>query len=363
MTSRYATRLADGRELIYFDHKPGFDRSAADQRTDLDPAPPASQVRWDPLFGEYAVVAGHRNTRSYRPPDSQCPLCPSRDGQRTEIPADDYEVAVFENRFPAFSLAAEVGETPDPAADHHFPSLPGAGRCEVVCFTSDHGASFAQLPPSQARTIIDAWADRTRALAAIEPVRYVFCFENRGEEIGVTQTHPHGQIYSYPFVPPRFARAGAAAQRHQDATGRCLQCDQLAAELAAGTRIVDQTAHWVAYVPFAARWPYELRIVPRQHVADLPGLDEEQRDGLATVYLNALQRFDRLFDAPAPYIAAWLQAPVAQFRPGWHLAGEVFTIRRAPDRLKYLAGAESSAATWINDIPAETAAARLREVV
>jgi UDPglucose--hexose-1-phosphate uridylyltransferase len=359
VTSRCATRLADGRELIYFDHGPGLDRSAPDKRTGLDLAPPVSQVRWDPLFEEYAVVAGHRNTRTYRPPEGQCPLCPSRDGQHTEIPAEDYEVAVFENRFPAFSMGASA--VADTTADRHFAYAPAAGRCEVVCFTSDHDASFAGLPACRARTVIDAWADRTQALSAIDSIRYVFCFENRGEDIGVTMTHPHGQIYGYPFVPPRFARAGAAAQRHHDTTGRCLQCDQLADELAAGTRIVEETAHWVAYVPFAARWPYELRVVPREHVADLPGLDEEQRDGLAAIYLGVLRRFDRLFGVPAPYIAAWLQAPARQFRSGWHLAGEVFTIRRAQDRLKYLAGAESSAATWINDIPAEIAAARLRE--
>ena len=359
MTFRYATQLADGRELIYFDHKAGFDRSATDERTDLGPALSASEIRWDPLFEEYAVVAAHRNTRTYRPDASQCPLCPSRRGQHTEIPADDYEVAVFENRFPAFStFAARVLNR---VADDRFVSAPGDGSCEVVCFTSDHDASFAQLPASQARTIIDAWADRTQALSAIDSVRYVFCFENRGDDIGVTLAHPHGQIYGYPFVPPRFARAGAAAQRHKDRTGRCIQCDQLADELAVGARIVQQTAHWIAYVPFAARWPYEVRIVPRAHVADLPGLDDEQRDGLATIYLDVLQRFDRLFDLPAPYIAAWQQVPAREFRSSWHLAAEVFTIRRSRDRLKYLAGAESAAATWVNDIAAETAAARLRE--
>jgi UDPglucose--hexose-1-phosphate uridylyltransferase len=359
VTSRYATRLADGRELLYFDHKPGFERSAPDERTDLAQAGSVSQVRWDPLFEEYAVVAGHRQLRTNLPPSDQCPLCPSRNGQHTEIPAEDYEVAVFENRFPAFSMSAAQHSDAQARGDRL--SAPGTGRCEVVCFSSDHDASFAQLPPSQARTVIDAWADRTQALSAIDAISYVFCFENRGGEIGATLTHPHGQIYGYPFVPPRFARAGAAAQRHLDSTGRCLQCDQLAAELTAGERIVHQTAQWVAYVPFAARWPYEVRMMPRDHVADLPDLDDAQRDELARMYLNVLQRFDRLFNVPASYIAAWQQAPAREFRTSWHVAAEVFTTRRASDRLKYLAGAESSAATWINDISAETAAARLRE--
>jgi UDPglucose--hexose-1-phosphate uridylyltransferase len=178
----------------------------------------------------------------------------------------------------------------------------------------------------------------------------------------VTLSHPHGQIYAYPFVPPRFFRAVEAYQRHRERSGTCLQCTLLADELAARERIVDESAHWVSYVPFAARWPYEMRLVPRQHRPDLPSLTDDERDDLATHYLGLLRRFDRLFDTPTPYIAGWQQAPVRLGRQVWHLAAEVFTIRRAPGKLKYLAGSESGAAVWINDVAPEDAAARLREV-
>ncbi|MDQ2837180.1 MAG: galactose-1-phosphate uridylyltransferase [Actinomycetota bacterium] len=354
-TSRFTTTLVDGRELHYFDSVPGVDRSARDERASDGPVGP-TEVRWDPLFEDYAVIATHRQSRIYQPVRSDCPLCPSRDGRHTEIPAADYEVAVFENRFPAF--ASQVAE---PAVDGQFPRKPASGRCEVVSFTSDHNGCFAELSERQARTVIDAWADRTLALGRQDRIKYVMCFENRGEDVGVTLSHPHGQIYGYPFVPPRFARAAAVAERHTEATGRCLQCDQLDAELADGTRVIRHTEHWVAYVPFAARWPYEVRIAPLRHTADLPSLDRDQRRDLAALYLDVLRRFDGLFDAPAPYIAAWLQAPADRRWPSWHLAAEVFTLRRASSRLKYLAGAESVAATWINDISPEAAARRLVE--
>jgi UDPglucose--hexose-1-phosphate uridylyltransferase len=357
MTFRQRTRLADGRELLYYDEQPGVDRSAPDRR-DLPATATSSQIRWDPLFRNWSVIAGHRQSRTYRPPTSDCPLDPSRDGRLTEIPASDYDVVVFENRFPSLTTQASEELATD---EFPFRSAPGIGRCEVVCFTSDHDTSFAQLPPSRARTVIDALADRTLELQQLDGVEYVFCFENRGEEIGVTLTHPHGQIYAYPFVPSRFERAGAVARRYYDETASCLQCTIVAAERKASIRVVAETDLWTAHVPFAARWPYEVRLVPQRHVPDLPSLSAEERDDLARIYLDVLQRFDRLFGGGrTPYIAGWHQAPVQRDRDVWHLAAEVFTIRRAPGKLKYLAGSESGAGVWINDVTPEVAAARLR---
>jgi galactose-1-phosphate uridylyltransferase, family 1 len=361
VTVRFDARLADGRELSYYDSAAGRDRSAPDLRTDLPRAQTTSQIRWNPLFRDYAVIAEHRQERTYKPPADLCPLCPSRDGKHTEIPAPDYEVAVFENRFPSLSLGSAdlvplVDEPP-------FRSAAGAGRCEVVCFTSDHDTPFSRLPAVQVRTVVDAWADRTAVLASHDTVDYVFCFENRGEEIGVTLSHPHGQIYGYPFVPPRFYKAGEALEHHRQRAGTCLQCDLLAAECKDGSRVVTASEYWVAYVPFAARWPYEVRLVPRRHAPDLPSLDDAERDDLAAVYLRVLRGFDGLFDTATPYIAGWQQAPVRRNRDVWHLAAEIFTIRRAPGKLKYLAGSESGAAVWINDVTPEEAARRLIDSV
>jgi UDPglucose--hexose-1-phosphate uridylyltransferase len=350
--------LADGRELLYFDDQPGHVHEGKDRR-DLPAQANASEIRWDAVSREWAVIAGHRQQRTYKPPTSECPLCPSRGEAMTEIPESDYDVVVFENRFASLSFqASELVAVHDAEP---FRSGPGIGRCEVVVFTSDHGAAFGSLPTRRVRTIIDAWAQRSEELAASPGVGWVYCFENRGDEIGVTLAHPHGQIYAYPFVPTRLERAAETLRDHDGRTGYCLQCEILAAEVAHGERIVVESSHWVGYVPFAARWPYEVRLVPRRHVGRLPALSPDERDDLAAVYPDVLRRFDRLFSTPAPYIAGWDQSPNGPLGPTWHLSADVFTIRRAEGKLKYLAGSESGAAVWINDIPPERAAATLRE--
>ena len=287
---------------------------------------------------------------------------PSRDGRQTEIPSPDYDVVVFENRFP--SLATSVPPVPptvDPGSEL-FTRQPGVGRCEVVCFTSDHTSTFAELSTAQARLVIEAWADRTAELSTVRNVEQVFCFENRGEEIGVTLHHPHGQIYAYPFVTPRTRRQLISARRYRERTWRNLYADALAAERSAGSRVVTETEHWTAFVPAAARWPVEIHLYPRRQVLDLPGLRPEERDDLAELYLDLLRRLDALYGLPMPYIAAWHQAPVRIDRELGYLHLELFSIRRAPGKLKYLAGSESGMDAFINDVMPEQAAARLREV-
>ncbi|BCJ60301.1 galactose-1-phosphate uridylyltransferase [Micromonospora endophytica] len=354
---RTEIRLADGRELIYFDERDDAVRDQPDRR-ELPPPPPASQLRLDPLTDEWVAVAVHRQTRTFLPPADQCPLCPSTAERLSEIPAPDYAVAVFENRFPA--LSGRVAE--EPAEITPFtPVRPGQGRCEVVCFTDDHNSAFAALPPSRVRTVLDALADRTTVLSEYDGVEQVFCFENRGVEIGVTLHHPHGQIYAYPFLPPRTRSLLAAARRHAERTGgRNLYADVLAAEREAGTRVVAANEHWTAYVPAAARWPFEVHIAPHRPVPDIPALSDDERDAFGPLYLDLLRRFDGLFDMPMPYIAAWHQAPVRIDRELGHLHLQLFSIRRAADKLKYLAGSESAMGVFINDIAPERAAALLR---
>ncbi|HEU4864295.1 MAG TPA: galactose-1-phosphate uridylyltransferase [Candidatus Limnocylindria bacterium] len=337
-------RLADGREILYFDD-PGSTAGPppADPRALPDREPPA-ELRWDRLVEEWVIVAGHRQARTYLPAASECPLCPSRDGRHSEIPADDYDVVVFENRFPSLP-AAVAGNDPQ-------------GRCDVVVYSSDHDASFSGLSEERLRTIGAAWAQRTAELSVEPGVASVFVFENRGVEIGVTLHHPHGQIYAYPFVPPRLERMLNAARTHADG---CVGCALLAGELADGDRVVAATEHAVAYVPEAARWPFEMHLVPRRHVPDLAALDEAGRDGLVSLEADMLSRLDRLFGVPAPYMAGWLQAPVGDGRDLVHLRLQIASPQRAADKLKYLAGSESLAGAWINDIRPEEAAARLRD--
>jgi UDPglucose--hexose-1-phosphate uridylyltransferase len=285
----------------------------------------------------------------------------------SEIPAPDYDVVVFENRFPSLSMRTTDSIGPiDPVVDGEalFARRPGIGRCEVVCFTADHSASFATLAPHRVRTVVEAWADRTAELSALDGVRQVFCFENRGQEIGVTLHHPHGQIYAYPFVPPRGQSLLRQAAAHRSGTGGNLLRDVLDAERRAGTRVVLSGEHWTGYVPAAARWPVEVHLAPHRDVPDLAALDDAERDELSHVYLELLRRADRYFDGVSalPYIAGWHQAPVGDDRELGRLHLQLFSILRAPGKLKYLAGSESGMGAWVNDATPERIAARLREV-
>ncbi|GHE00673.1 galactose-1-phosphate uridylyltransferase [Streptomyces alanosinicus] len=346
-----STRLADGRELIYYDLRDDTVRDAADRRP-LDRTVTTSEVRRDALLGDAVAVASHRQGRTYHPPADECPLCPTRGERLSEIPDSSYDVVVFENRFP--SLAGD------------------SGRCEVVCFTSDHDASFADLSDEQAGLVLDAWTDRTSELSHLPAVKQVFCFENRGAEIGVTLGHPHGQIYAYPFTTPRTALMLRSVAAHKRATGGENLFDAVLRRELADGRVVLEGEHWVAFVPYAAHWPYEVHLYPRRRVPDLLALDEAARTEFPQVYLELLRRFDRIFgtgEPATPYIAAWHQAPfgaLAEFegveRDDFALHLELFTIRRTSGKLKFLAGSESGMNVFINDVPPEHAAERLREV-
>lgn len=355
---RTARRLADGREIIYFDADPARTRDADDTR-DLPPQAPASEMRRDPLTGEWVAIAAHRQARTYKPPAELCPLCPSSPGRPTEIPEPDYDVVVFENQFPSFAQGIPGAESTVEAMPM-VPVAPASGRCEVVCFTSDHNSSFGELSPAQVRTVVDVWADRTAGLAETPGVEQVFCFENRGEEIGVTLHHPHGQIYGYPFVTPKTEKMLQVAEKYLAQHGRHVQGDVLAAERAAGERVVVDSEHWTAFVPAAARWPVEVHLVPHRQVPDIVALTDAERDDFAVTYLDVLRRLDGLYDRPLPYIAAWHQAPVRTGRELSWLHLEVFSVLRSADKLKYLAGSESGMAVWINDVTPEQIAARLR---
>lgn len=358
--TKFVARLADGRELIYFDETPHPDRVLTDPR-ELAPVVSGSQVRYDALLGEWVGIAGHRQSRTYHPPADACPLCPSSATNQSEIPSPSYDVVVFENRFPSFAGPGDLALATDPA-DGLFQSRPGAGRCEVVSFTADHHALLSLLPPSRMRTVIEAWADRTATLSGQDGVAQVFCFENRGAEIGVTLAHPHGQIYGYPFATPKTAAAIRSARQYRNRTGGNLFGDLLAAELADGSRIVAQNEHWVAFVPFAARWPVEVHLYPRIQVRDLTELGDAERDALATLYLDVIRRMEGLFDDSLPAITGVHQAPVRAQPQDYWLHLEVLTIRRAEGKIKYLAGSESAMGAFVNDITPEIAAQRLRDV-
>lgn len=351
--------LADGRELLFFS-LPG--RAAAplpDRRVLPGRSGPHTELRRDRQTGEWVVIAALRQNRTYKPAPDQCPLCPGPSGVSSEVPAPDYDVVVFENRFP--SLAGEsTGRLPD-AADG-FTSAPGTGHCEVIAFSSDHTGRFADLDVAHALLVVQAWRHRTAELMARPGIEEVFCFENRGEEIGVTLTHPHGQIYAYPYLTPRTTTMLAQAAWHRERHGTNLFGRILADEVEDGRRIVVRNGAFTAFVPFASRWPLEVHIYPNRFVRNLTELDDGELEGFARIYLDVLGRFDRLYDAPLPYMSALHQytADDAQREGYFHV--ELLSIRRTATKIKYLASSESAMGAFINDTTPEVVAGRLRDL-
>jgi UDPglucose--hexose-1-phosphate uridylyltransferase len=357
--TQHAHRMADGRELIYFDDADtllGPERHA-DARH-LDPRPATATMRQDPLTGEWISIAEARQNRVFLPPSDQDPLAPSTPANQSEIP-DDYDVVVFENRSPSFGPELSIGYDEEQLTNIGIGrSLPSIGRCEVVCFSPETAGSFAGLSVSRARTVIEAWADRTAVLSALPGIREVFPFENRGEAIGVTLHHPHGQIYCYPYITPRTQRLLESIDRFDGNLFASILEFESASE-----RVVVRGEHWIAFVPFAARWPLEVHMLPVRHVPDFAGTTDAEREELATLYLRLLRGVDALYPTPTPYIAAWHQAPTTVGRDDIRLMLQLTSPRRAENKLKYLAGSESAMGAWIGDVVPEIAAAALRDAI
>ena len=375
-----AARLADGRELFYFDD-PGTTlgpERAVDTRV-LDPRPETATMRQDVLTGEWISIAAARQNRVFLPPADQDPLAPQTPANPSELPAR-YDVAVFENRSPSFGPALGAGATPVGEPGLERGATPVAsdpprglddlaelglgrtrssiGRCEVVCFSPDTTGSFGTQTRTRARTVIEAWADRTAALSALPGIEQVFPFENRGEAIGVTLHHPHGQIYAYPYITPRTTRLlDSITRTAPDLFQWILDSER------EGPRVVLSGEHWTAYVPFAARWPIEVHLMPHRQVPDFAATSADERDELAGLYLRLLRGVDALYDTPTPYIAAWHQAPVNRGRDTVRLHLELTSPRRAADRLKYLAGSEAAMGAWVGDVPPETSADLIRAAI
>ncbi|MDE2125372.1 MAG: galactose-1-phosphate uridylyltransferase [Armatimonadetes bacterium] len=320
-----------------------------------------SELRWHPLLQEWVITATHRQERTFLPPKDYDPLAPTAPGGvPTEIPAPDYEIVVFENRFPSLRESP-----PEPAVCGSVlaPVRPADGACEVICYTPDYDAEFATLPVTRIRELVEVWAHRFHELGNRPGVRYVYIFENKGKEIGVTLQHPHGQIYAYPFVPPTPARELASARDYFQQTGGDLLGDLLKQELEDGRRIVTQNEHFAAVVPFYARYPYELHITPTAPRSAITEFTPAERAALAAILKEATLRLNLLWNRSMPYIMLMHQRPTdGESTPWYRFHVEIYPPYRTPRKLKYLAGSEAGAGAFINDTLPETTAAELRAV-
>ena len=320
-----------------------------------------NQLRWDPNLREWVAYATHRQDRTFLPPAEYCPLCPTKPGGfPTEVPREHYDIVVFENKFPSFSPDAAE---PDEAGSSLAPTAPGRGVCEVVLYSDDHDATLAGLSERRIRNLIEVWADRYMELGALDFVDYVFIFENKGEAIGVTLRHPHGQIYAYPFIPPRPKRELESASEYREDHGRCLHCDLLSGEFSDGRRLVEKGEHFAAFVPFYARFPYEVHLYAHRCMPCIADLNGDERRDLARVLKRVLAVYDVLFDKSLPYMMVMHQAPTdgKDHEGVAHFHIEFYPVNRTAEKLKYLAGSETGAGVFVVDDLPEATAQKLRE--
>jgi len=347
----------DGRPLILYAHEPLPDTFDAPSPS-AAPHAPNAHLRWHPLRGEWVAYAGHRQHRTFLPPAEYNPLAVQTDGAHpTEVPRGAWEIAVFENLFPTFAMSAH-----DPP-QLSIPTAPGRGVCEVVVFTQDATASLGRLPLAHIELLIDVWGDRYEALSALPDVAYVFPFENRGVEVGVTLHHPHGQIYGYPFVPPVAARELEQQRVYFEREGRGLVEDMVAREVSEGVRMLYEGTHVAAFMPICARYSYEVWIAPLRAAPSFAALTGDERRDFARALKTVLLKYDGLWDMPFPYILAFHQAPSdGAAHPEAHLHAEFYPAYRMRGRLKYLAGSEIGAGVFTADTVPEEKVKELQAV-
>ena len=318
-----------------------------------------SELRWNPLLEQWVVTATHRQERTFFPPDDYCPLCPTKEGGfPTEVPLPDYELVTFDNKFPSFHR-----NPPEPAVEGTdlYKVRPAAGVCEVVLYSPDHNSSLAEKTEEEIERLVYVWTDRYIELGNLDYVDYVFIFENKGKEIGVTLNHPHGQIYAYPFIPPIVDRELSASRSHMEKHGSCLLCDIIKEEVRDTMRIVAKNNHFIAFIPFYARYPYEVHILHNEHKLSLAEFDADEKHSLASILKVVMSKYDNLWGISFPYMMVMHQAPVdGKPHDYYHFHIEFYPPLRTQTKLKYLAGSESGAGVFINDTLAEEKAEELR---
>ena len=339
----------DGRSLIYYD---GVSEGEAPPERCVQQLPrepvPMVERRWHPLWGEWVLVSASRMARPFLPQKQDCPLCPGV----LEIP-DPYDLAVFENRFPGLcTLPAE----PLPSLHPLYQTAPSYGACEVVMYSARHDTSLAEMPVNDLYRLIYVWQDRYREISGRPGIECVYIFENKGEEVGVTLHHPHGQIYSFPFIPPRL-QTELDNVRKWEAQGQCLFCSILEAEAKDGRRILAQTENFTAFVPYFARWSFEAHITARHGLATMDDFDDAVCRELAEMLKLVISKYDNLFNSSFPYMMVMHQLN----EPSWHFHIEFYPPYRDRGKLKYLAGVESGAGNFVVDSYPEDRARQLQQ--
>lgn len=346
----------DGRSLYLYSDTPISEEIVATNPRH-EPINPKPHQRWHPLRREWVIYASHRQNRTFLPPKDYSPLAvTNRDDFPTELPEGNYEVAVFENLYPSLNLSN------DEAPKLSVPTKPSRGVCEVIVFTQDPETSLGLLPRKRIELILRVLAERTLELSKHKEILYVLPFENRGIEMGVTLHHPHGQLYSYSFIPPVQERFLQSMKTHMEEQGTGLMEKIIKDEKEDGRRIILETETVIAFLPAFARYPYETWIAPKRRISFLHEMTDEEFLDLSEVLKVLLLKFDHLWMRPFPYLMTFNQAPVKGDYFSAHFFIQITPPYRSKDRLKYLAGTELGAGVFVNDSLPEEKAQELKNV-
>ncbi len=311
------------------------------------------ELRWDPILREWIIVSGRREKRPILP-EGLCPFCPGAE----EIPKTPWSVLTLPNKFPAL---VPDPPPPDVGGDKLYRCKPARGVCEVVLYTPQHNATLTNLSVGHIKLLIDLWTERYRELGDRDYIKYVFIFENKGREIGVTLDHPHGQIYAFPFIPPRIKRELSSSRTYWKRTGGCLFCRIMEKERRDGSRIICENDHFMCFLPFFARWPYGVHIYPKRHTQSLPDLSDEERLAFAQILKVVLAKFDNLFMMSFPYMMVLHQKPTdGKDYPYYHFHVEFYPPYREKGKLKFFASIETGTGTVTFDYRPEDKAEELR---
>ncbi|MGQ9631937.1 MAG: galactose-1-phosphate uridylyltransferase [bacterium] len=316
-----------------------------------------SELRWNPISEEWIIMATERQERPFFP-KGYCPFDP---GASDQVPKE-YDLISIPNKFPSLRR-----DPPEPAVkgDDFFKVAPAQGVCEVVLYSGNHNTVLEDEPVSHIKRVIDLWQNRYVELGKEPFVKYVFIFENRGDVIGVTMPHPHGQIYAYSYIPLFIGRRLEGSKKYFRENGKCLFCEAIARERAASpSRIVVEDDLFLAVVPFWAKWSYEVDIYPKRHFRGLDEIEEDEKESLARMLKMILLRYDNLFGFILPFMMVMHQRPTdgVERYDYCHFSIEFYPPHRSKDKLKYLAGSETGAGAHINVTSPEAAAEELRSV-
>ncbi|PMQ00953.1 MAG: galactose-1-phosphate uridylyltransferase [Dictyoglomus sp. NZ13-RE01] len=315
----------------------------------------SSELRWHPFLKEWVIVAGKVQERPVLPAKNACPLCYGG----AEVPKP-FDVAVFENRYP--SLTKEVNDV-TPFEDEIYKRRGGQGVCEVVLYTMDHDSALSRMPLEQIEKLVLVWEDRYKDLSSLPFVEYVQIFENRGEIVGVSLHHPHGQIYAMPFIPPIIEKEINSAKEFWNNYNKCLFCSVLEREVKEEIRVVYENKYFVAFMPYYGKFPFELHIYPKRHLGSLVEMTYAEKMYLAEIIQKITKGYDNVYGYNFSYMMLLHQKPSKGDYPFYHFHIEFYSLHRDRDKIKYLASIESGTGTFVNPLSPEDSARLLRDSI